>query len=74
MADIIRDSALGQIIRFASGKRYLKYAEEKDGFEFPTPVVEHQHHQRQKSHAVLEPTPTPSNPEEYEKVSAGCRS
>lgn len=35
MADIFRDSAVGQIIRYATKNRYLQYPEEKPGFELP---------------------------------------
>jgi DHA1 family multidrug resistance protein-like MFS transporter len=40
MADIIRDSSLGQLIRYATSNRYLQYVEERPGFELPTPVEE----------------------------------
>ncbi|KAJ2974818.1 hypothetical protein NQ176_g5856 [Zarea fungicola] len=35
MADIFRDSAVGQIIRYVTKNRYLQYPEEKSGFELP---------------------------------------
>jgi MFS transporter, DHA1 family, multidrug resistance protein len=35
MYDIIRDSSFGQIVRFASGGRFLKYADERSGFQVP---------------------------------------
>lgn len=35
MTDIIRDAWLGQIVRFLSKNRLLKYAEEQDGFTWP---------------------------------------
>jgi DHA1 family multidrug resistance protein-like MFS transporter len=35
MAEIIRDAPLGQIIRWATGNRLLKYPEEMEGFELP---------------------------------------
>lgn len=35
MADIIRDAAIGQIIRWATNNRYLQYPEEKPDFELP---------------------------------------
>ncbi len=38
MLEIIREAALGQLIRFVSGKRLLRYPEEEPGFE---PVFEH---------------------------------
>jgi DHA1 family multidrug resistance protein-like MFS transporter len=40
MADIIRDSSLGQLIRVATSNRYLQYVEERPGFQLPTPIVE----------------------------------
>lgn len=40
MADIIRDSSLGQLIRYATSNRYLQYIEERPGFKFPTVVDE----------------------------------
>ncbi len=40
MAEIIRDSSLGQLIRYATSNQYLQYMEERPGFEFPTPVDE----------------------------------
>lgn len=36
MDSIIRDSSLGQIIRFATHNRLLKYPEEVDGFQIPS--------------------------------------
>jgi DHA1 family multidrug resistance protein-like MFS transporter len=35
MSDLIRDSAIGQIIRYATRNRYLLYPEERDGFKYP---------------------------------------
>jgi DHA1 family multidrug resistance protein-like MFS transporter len=35
MADILREAPLGQIIRWATNNRVLKYPEEMDGFELP---------------------------------------
>lgn len=35
MYDIIRDSPFGQIVRFVTNKRYLKYTEERDDFQHP---------------------------------------
>ena len=35
MADTIRDTALGSIIRYVSGKKLLRYPEEEPGFELP---------------------------------------
>ncbi|EGX94730.1 Major facilitator superfamily transporter [Cordyceps militaris CM01] len=35
MADIIRDAAIGQFIRFVTGNRYLQYPEEKPDFQLP---------------------------------------
>lgn len=40
MADIIRDAAIGQVIRWVTGNRYLKYPEEKDDFKLPEPWVQ----------------------------------
>ncbi|KAH8594646.1 major facilitator superfamily domain-containing protein [Bisporella sp. PMI_857] len=40
MADIIRDSSLGQVIRFVSRHKYLQYVEEHPDFELPGPVAE----------------------------------
>lgn len=40
MADIIRDAAIGQVIRWVTGKRYLKYPEERDDFTLPEPWVQ----------------------------------
>ncbi|KAH8649562.1 major facilitator superfamily domain-containing protein [Ilyonectria robusta] len=39
MADIIRDAALGQLIRFLTKNKYLKYPEEKPGFKLPDPWI-----------------------------------
>ncbi|KAH7459063.1 Caffeine resistance protein 5 [Fusarium oxysporum f. sp. matthiolae] len=39
MADIIRDAALGQLIRFLTKNKYLKYPEEKPDFKLPDPWV-----------------------------------
>lgn len=35
MADLIRDAAIGQIIRWATNNRYLQYPEEKADFKLP---------------------------------------
>lgn len=35
MADIVRDSAIGQLIRWATNNRYLQYPEEKPDFKLP---------------------------------------
>lgn len=35
MADIIRDAPLGQIIRWVTSNKFLKYPEEEDGFQCP---------------------------------------
>ena len=35
MADIIRDAAIGQLIRWATNNRYLQYPEEKPDFQLP---------------------------------------
>jgi MFS transporter, DHA1 family, multidrug resistance protein len=35
MKEIIREAALGQIIRFVSGNRLLRYPEEEPGFQIP---------------------------------------
>ncbi|KKO97365.1 hypothetical protein THAR02_10534 [Trichoderma harzianum] len=40
MADIIRDAAIGQLIRWVTKKRYLKYPEERDDFVLPEPWVQ----------------------------------
>ncbi|KAF2715178.1 MFS general substrate transporter [Pleomassaria siparia CBS 279.74] len=35
MSDLIRDAPIGQIIRWATNKRFLKYPEERDDFQCP---------------------------------------
>jgi DHA1 family multidrug resistance protein-like MFS transporter len=35
MSDLIRETALGQIIRFLSRRRLLPYPEERPGFQIP---------------------------------------
>lgn len=40
MADIIRDAAIGQIIRWVTGNRYLQYPEEKEDFTLPEPWIQ----------------------------------
>lgn len=35
MSDLIRESPIGQVIRFATRNRYLKYPEELPGFQIP---------------------------------------
>lgn len=37
MSDLFRETAFGQIIRFLSGRRLLRYPEELPGFEFTYP-------------------------------------
>ncbi|KAJ3457366.1 hypothetical protein MRS44_014507 [Fusarium solani] len=39
MADIIRDAPLGQVIRFVTRNKYLKYPEEKEDFKLPDPWI-----------------------------------
>jgi MFS transporter, DHA1 family, multidrug resistance protein len=36
MADILRDAPLGQVIRWATGNKFLRYPEEMPGFELPS--------------------------------------
>jgi MFS transporter, DHA1 family, multidrug resistance protein len=35
MADLIRESPIGQVIRFATRNKYLRYPEEIEGFQIP---------------------------------------
>jgi MFS transporter, DHA1 family, multidrug resistance protein len=35
MADLIRESPIGQVIRFVTGNKYLRYPEEIAGFQIP---------------------------------------
>lgn len=35
MASVLQDTAFGQLVRFASGKRLFKYPEEQDDFQLP---------------------------------------
>ncbi|KAN0090075.1 MFS general substrate transporter [Hyaloscypha variabilis] len=49
MADMIRDSSLGQLIRLLTRNKYLLYAEERPDFVFPAPITEHeQQHPKEK--------------------------
>uniref|UniRef100_A0A8H7TNW8 Major facilitator superfamily (MFS) profile domain-containing protein n=1 Tax=Bionectria ochroleuca TaxID=29856 RepID=A0A8H7TNW8_BIOOC len=43
MSDLIRDASIGQVIRFLSRGRYLKYPEEKEGFELPDAWIQMVH-------------------------------
>lgn len=40
MADIFRDSPAGQVLRWATNNRILRYADELPGFVLPKPVAE----------------------------------
>lgn len=42
MADIIRDAAIGQLIRWATNNRYLQYPEEKPDFQLPQAYIDAQ--------------------------------
>jgi len=69
MKELIREAALGQIIRFVSGNRLLRYPEEEPSFQIPYERVAHQ----QKLSKVNEEVDTPPEPptpptEEYEKI------
>lgn len=39
VADLIRDSTVGQLINWASGGQYLPYAEQQPGFEIPSHLL-----------------------------------
>jgi DHA1 family multidrug resistance protein-like MFS transporter len=41
MADLFRESTVGQIVRFITKGRFLKYSEEKDGFLCPNYYTQH---------------------------------
>ncbi|CAG9939099.1 unnamed protein product [Clonostachys rosea f. rosea IK726] len=43
MSDLIRDASIGQVIRFLSRGRYLKYPEEKEGFKLPDAWIQMVH-------------------------------
>lgn len=43
MSALIRDAPIGQVIRWVTNKRYLKYPEERDDFEIPASYVQLQH-------------------------------
>ncbi|KAM0249851.1 hypothetical protein ACHAQJ_008889, partial [Trichoderma viride] len=40
MADLIREAAIGQVIRWVSKGRYLKYPEEREDFKLPEPWMQ----------------------------------
>lgn len=42
MKELIREAALGQIIRYASRNRLLKYPEEEEGFQIPFERMTHE--------------------------------
>jgi DHA1 family multidrug resistance protein-like MFS transporter len=42
MKELIREAALGQIIRFVSRNRLLKYPEEEEGFQIPFERITHE--------------------------------
>jgi len=46
MSALIRDAPIGQVIRWATNNRYLKYPEERDDFEVPVSYVRLQHVER----------------------------
>lgn len=59
MSDIIRDAPIGQLIRWATNKRYLKYPEERDDFQCPHSYA---HSDSKEEPPIDENTPT-SEPE-----------
>lgn len=41
MADLFRDSPVGQIIQFITKNKFLEYYEENDGFQCPNSYARH---------------------------------
>ena len=69
MKELIREAALGQIIRFVSGNRMLRYPEEEPSFQIPYERVAHQQKLSKVNEEVDTPPAPPTPPtEEYEKI------
>lgn len=71
MKELIREAALGQIIRFVSRNRLLKYPEEVEGFQIPFERLNHQEKLAQINEDADSEKPeeevTPAT-EEYENI------
>lgn len=73
MSDLIRDAPIGQIIRFVTRKRYLKYPEEQDDWECPESYqVNHEKKQRDFSSSASSTTDVERTPDlEKERLPTG---
>ena len=70
MESVIRDSTLGQIIRFATNNRVLKYPEEQEGFQCP-PAYGHSTGKKSvdiTSSASTQVVPSPLDEKDIEKA------
>lgn len=71
MADLIRDAPLGQIIRYLSRNKLLRYADEKPGFTLPEPWLALLNNDIDVSDL---PTPDPSTPAPVAKADSSSAS
>ena len=74
MSDLLRESLAGQLIRYFTGNKTLKYAEEKEDFHCPTSYAPHDAAETAFRRGSASPTPhvspTPSIDEKLKEVSS----
>jgi DHA1 family multidrug resistance protein-like MFS transporter len=72
MSDLLRESLAGQLIRYFTGNKIFKYAEEKEDFHCPTGYAPHDAAETAFRRGSASPTPhvspTPSIDEKLEEV------
>jgi MFS transporter, DHA1 family, multidrug resistance protein len=69
MKELIREAPLGQIIRFVSRNRLLRYPEEEPGFQIPFERMTHEKKLAELNKEINVDSETPTPPaEEYENI------
>jgi MFS transporter, DHA1 family, multidrug resistance protein len=72
MSDLLRESLAGQLIRYFTGNKIIRYAEEKEDFHYPTSYAPYDAAEPAFSRGSASPTPhvspTPSIDEKLEEV------
>lgn len=75
MPDLIRDAPIGQLVRFVTRKRYLKYPEETDNWQCPVAAYNDRGSQTQRVLSIPNPAATLlESKESYKRTGAGFRS
>lgn len=65
MSDLIRDAPIGQILRWVTGRRILKYPEERDDFQIPSAYTDNSGVKSPQSHTTSTTLPvSPYSPDE----------